>query len=138
MKLLSLIAVAGLIFTSCSKKDHAGCDLNNTTEVKGIWNWQKTDGGIGYNIHDTPASTGKTIQLVLSDNSYSFYTNGVLTSGGTYSINDRTCIHDGATKRMIDYSSDADTDLMVESIVDNVITLSDENYDGTISIYSRN
>lgn len=125
------------MFVSCSKHDH-DCNHDNK-DMAGSWKWLSTDGGIANNIHETPASTGKNINLVLSaDNTYSVMTNGSVTSQGTYALDMRTCIHDHSNKRVINFSGAEDIDVMVESLANGMLTVSDENYDGTISRYIKN
>ena len=119
---------------SCSKqvsKASATKDLANT------WQWVRTDGGIANHIHETPLSTGKNITLKISNNSnsYAIYTNDSLTSQGTYTLEERTCIHDQTNKTFINFS--ADTDWMIEKIDSENLQLSDESMDGLQSIYKR-
>jgi hypothetical protein len=121
-----------LLATSCSKQKE---NMANES-LAGEWEWVKTDGGIANHIHETPASTGKKVELRLrADNQYSITTNGVVTSQGTYTLIRRTCIHDHLDKTVIDFSTDQD--LMVEEISKSTLALSDEAYDGLGSLYSR-
>lgn len=129
---LQTIAVM-MFVTSCSKEVH-------TPSVKegliGTWEWVGTDGGIANHIHKTPANTGKNVDLkITSDGKYSVYTNGVLTSNGTYVLSTRKCIHDHADKTLIDFSSDYD--VMVERIDEENLEVSDEGFDGLGSGYKR-
>ncbi len=137
MKLYKLIFVfAFLPFLSCSKENTGE---KTPADLAGSWTWVRTDGGIGNNIHDTPASTGKNIELVLSsDSKYSFYTNGILTSQGSFSLPAHNCIHDNNSKKVLDFSSPAATDLMIESNNGVTLIVSDEYLDGTISEFRRN
>ena len=83
--------------------------------LAGTWQWVRTDGEIGYHLHETPVSTGKNIDLKIGfDNKYYIYTNGYLTSEGTYLLETRKCIHDHTDKSFINFSSPTDYDLMVE------------------------
>ena len=70
--------------------------------IIGTWSWISTDGGIANHIHETPLNTGKTIDLKFTnDNTYSYYTNGVLSNQGTYSIENRKTIFDDINKKVI-------------------------------------
>ena len=126
---------AAFLLTACTKKE-----LKETTETRyqGTWEWIRTDGGIASNIHETPQSTGKSISLKLTaGNQYVFTANDAITSEGTYTVETRKCIHDGTNKTFLNFSATADKDLMVESIGENTLTLSDEAHDGLISVYGR-
>lgn len=129
-------------FISCSKTGTAipVSPKGSTGEgLAGTWNWVRTDGGIANNIHETPATTGKNIHLKITDNNqYFIYTNGTLTSQGTYTLETRSCIHDNVAKKFINFSILTDEDMMIE-IVDNLsLKLSDEANDGLEILYSRN
>ncbi len=125
-----------LSFWGCSKPDTA---LESKQSINTGWNWVRTDGGFANHIHETPASTGKNINLLLrSDNTYSIYTNGVLTSQGTYLVESRVCIHDQSYKNVLNFSSPSDQDMMIEKLDNSTLELSDDNYDGFRTIYSKN
>ncbi|MEP7372685.1 MAG: hypothetical protein ABI675_04800 [Chitinophagaceae bacterium] len=128
----TIIMVVGLV-SACSK------DANKRAKedgLSGTWEWVRTDGGIAFNIHDTPMSTGKNIDLKITlDGKYFLYTNGSLTSEGTYLLETRKCIHDKVDKPVIKFSSLSD--FMVEKLDQNSLELSDEAYDGTGSLYKR-
>jgi len=136
MKTLYFLPIlCGILLMSCSK--HSDEAFINQ-KIIGTWKWVKTDGGIANNIHDTPASTGNNIDLkITDDNHYFFYTNGVLTSQGTYAIEIRNCIHDHTNKNVINFSSLEDQDMMIERVDDFTLESSDDVYDGTVSIYSK-
>lgn len=127
------ICLAGL-FSSCSKKDDIPV---NETGLAGTWRWTDTEGGLSY-THETPASTGKEINLVLSnDNRYAFYTNGTLTSSGTFTLQNRQCIHDVTAKQFIDFSNPSDVDMTIETVVTTKLFVSDDYADGYMTTYSR-
>lgn len=127
------ILLTGLLGISCSKFKKE----NANDSIVGEWEWVKTDGGIANHIHDTPASTGKKVELRLTDQSYFITTNGALSSQGTYTLVSATCIHDHRNKAVIDFSSASDPDMMVEEMNNNTLILSDEAYDGVGSLYHR-
>jgi hypothetical protein len=119
--------------TGCSKH----LDKSTVKEsLVGTWQWVRTDGGFAFHIHETPSTTGKTIHLkITSDGKYSIYSNGALTSNGTYTLETRQCIHDHTNKTFVNFSSDPD--FMVETIDNHNLEVSDEAYDGVGSSYKR-
>ncbi len=124
-----LATLFSLCITSCSKQDAEA-------SIVGTWQWLRTDGGFAFHIHDTPASTGKNIDLkIMPNGKYAVYTNGALTSQGTYTLEHRQCIHDHSQKTFIQFS--ADTGLMVESLDNDHLEVSDEAHDGVGSSYQR-
>ena len=122
-----------VIQPSCNKVENT-----SNQSLSGNWRWVRTDGGIGFQIHDTPASTGKNVVLNFNDNNqYFLYSNGTLISQGTFSIELRNCIHDHNEKKVINFSDNNVTDMMIEKIDNLSLSLSDEAYDGMGSLYSR-
>lgn len=126
------ILVTGYI-TGCSKK----VEKSSVGEsLVGTWRWVSTDGGFAFQIHETPITTGRNIDLnISSDGKYSVYTNGTLTSNGTYVLETRKCIHDHTDKPFVNFSSDYD--FMIEKIDMENLEVSDEAYDGIGSAYKR-
>lgn len=123
------IAAAG----GCSKEAEQSSEADR---LAGTWQWLRTDGGIAFHIHETPSSTGHNIDLKMAaDGTYALYTNGAQTSGGTYALEKRTCIHDHTEKTYINFS--ADVDVMVERVNKETLDVSDEAYDGVGSSYKR-
>lgn len=144
MRLLFYVVALFLLIAStasCSKQDCRTSDPSDTPEKKGLpgtWKWVRTDGGIANHIHETPASTGKNIELQIKpDFTYAVYTNGTVTSQGTYILDTRNCIHDHTSKQVINFSSLNDQDMMIEKLDGINLELSDEAYDGTGSLYTR-
>ena len=132
------VVIALVIIAACTKYTDVPSKIETTsdTTLVGTWQWVRTDGGIADNIHDTPAATGKQLELQLSgDGVYAVFTNGTLTSQGTYNLEKRTCIHDRATKTYLVFS--ADPGLMVEEINKTNLLVSDENADGVDHLYKR-
>lgn len=130
IKLTVLLMVLLTIAVSCEMEELT------ITSLTGKWEWVSTEGGFAAHIHDTPASTGKKIQLELRDNNkYFVYTNGQITSEGTYSLSLKKCIHDHSQKQWINFSSDQN--MMVERLDSEQLYLSDESYDGIGHLYSR-
>ena len=132
MKIELLITIVMIIsITSCSKRADKPSVEDSLT---GTWEWVSTNGGIANHIHETPASTGENIYLkITTDGNYFRYTNGVLTSNGTYVLLTRKCIHDLTDKTFIDFSSDYD--FMIERLDKQNLEVSDEAFDGIGSSY---
>lgn len=131
MKKLIFILSLFLIF-SCSEND-TSLPVDN---VPGLWTWQSTKGGIANNINDTPASTGKTETLELrSDNTYTYKTDGIITSSGTFTIIDKKSIYSGENKKWIDFSNNEDRVIFYST--EHVLQLADNNTDGLVYTYSK-
>jgi predicted protein tyrosine phosphatase len=131
---LTSIVITGIV-TGCSKQADKA---TNKEGLVGTWQWVRTDGGFAFHIHETPITTGKNIDLkITSDKKYYIYTNGSLTSEGTYLPETRKCIHDFKDKTVINFSSPSDYDFMVEKVNKENLYLSDETYDGIGSGYKR-
>jgi hypothetical protein len=71
------------------------------------------------------------------NNKYFIYTNGAVTSQGTYTVETRTCIHDNTNKTFLNFSSEADPDMMVEEMDCEIMELSDEAHDGIKRRYAN-
>ena len=129
--LVTILVTVSII--GCSKQVE-----KSTVEASlvGTWQWVRTDGGLAFHIHETPVTTGKNLDLkITSDGKYSKYTNGALTSNGTYTLEMRQCIHDHTEKTFVNLSSDSD--FMVENIDNDHLEVSDEAHDGVGSQYKR-
>jgi hypothetical protein len=137
MKVLDFLKGFGLLFlitiiTSCS-------DQNTNTGVEknliGTWSWVSSSGGIA-GTTNSPASTGKNIDLKFtSDNKYFYYTNGVISSQGTYKLSTEKSIVDGTNKSSIVFSDDGER--VIDKIDNTNLYLSDNYYDGFSSSYIR-
>src|SRR6478735_9139816 len=131
--ILSMVAISVILLPSCNKTVEK---QTVNEQLTGSWKWIRSDGGIGYNIHDTPASTGKEKVLYLhADHTYTITINNVLFSEGVFRIQSKQCIHDGTNKSFIEF--DNVPGMMVESLGSNVLMLSDEVYDGVVSEYHK-
>lgn len=130
---ISLIIALFALGISCSKNTSpAYRDLS----LSGSWTWLSTDGGIAYNIHETPSSTGKSIRWDLNNNyTYAIYENGLLQSKGNFTMTTAVSIHDGLEKPMINF--DNGTSRLVLKADAASLQVSDNAYDGTISVFSR-
>jgi len=129
--LVHLVAFC-IVAVSCSKQMSTTADVS----LVGTWKWVRTDGGIAFNIHQTPASTGKNIDLKFtSDNKYYYFTNDSLTSQGMYSFTTEKSIVDHSDKTVIVFSND--NDWMILNSDYNNLELSDNAYDGVGSVFVR-
>ncbi|MDQ3278966.1 MAG: hypothetical protein M3Q06_11615 [Bacteroidota bacterium] len=132
---VSYFFLAAVTLAACTKKEMS--DLTGT-RFHGTWEWIKTEGGIANNIHETPQSTGKRITLQMTiENRYVITVNDAISSQGFYTAESRKCMHDGTTKSFLNFSEEKDKDLMVESVGENTLILSDEAHDGLTSTYGR-
>lgn len=110
-------------------------DTDDTNTLIGTWSWTETSGGIA-GIHETPASTGKTIDLKFTSNGqYFYYTNGVISSEGTYKFSTQKSIVDGTNKKSIVFS--VDREMVIAKIDNENLELDDNVYDGFGSSYIR-
>lgn len=133
--MLVALLVTTISKTSCKKNQDGRTDAK---DLVGVWEWVRTDGGFGFHIHHTPASTGKQIELkVGTDNKYSFYVNGVLKSEGTFTISLKQSIVDQKNKRFIDFSDPNDQDQLIFRVDNGVLELTDNYHDGTGSQYKK-
>jgi hypothetical protein len=118
------------IIISCSDNG----DTNNKNLI-GTWSWVSSSGGIA-GTTETPASTGKNRDLKFtSDGKYFYFTNGVLSSQGTYNIEIKKSNLYQTNKNAIIFSKDGY--MIIEKIDDSNLFLSDDNFDGFGSSYIR-
>ncbi len=128
-----IVLMSLVLFTGCAKH-HESTDQ---TDLIGSWQWVRTDGGIGNAIHDTPASTGKQVELHISaGNHYAIYTNGEITRQGTYQAVMRKCIHDHTPKRVLVFTNGA-AEMMIEYKSNDTMAVSDDYHDGMGSLYIK-
>lgn len=125
-----------VIITSCSKSNLLSTKQATDEGLAGTWQWLRTDGGIAFNVHDTPQSTGKEVVLQLgADGRFAYVVNNIETASGTYTLETRTCIHDGTQKTFVNLSGCPG--FMIEKLEAQRLETSDENYDGVGSEYAR-
>lgn len=135
MKKIIIIFISAIGFISCSSDDNTKID---NSDLIGKWNWISTDGGIAFNIHETPTSTGNTFQLSLMKNYlYSIAKNGNEVSSGNYELVMKKSIYSGEMERFITYSETENQELKnvaISGIIKvyeiNKLHISDNNYDG--------
>ena len=108
-----LTSVFILLLISCTKEDTL--PINNA-DLLGKWTWTATVGGTGNSIDKTPASTEKTVELILNqNNSYSILENNVEISSGTFELKMKKSIYKKNTEPFISYSKN-------EQVSDVVLT----------------
>jgi len=136
MKVLNFLKSIGLLFlltiiVSCSDNDDNSVDKN----LIGTWSWVSSSGGIA-GTTETPASTGKNIDLKFTrDGKYFYYTNGIISSEGTYKFSTQKSIADGTTKKSIIFSTGGE--MVIAKIDNSNLELDDNNYDGIGSSYIK-
>lgn len=119
------------ILTYCTNND----DNDNVKNLIGTWSWISSSGGIAGTVY-SPASTGKNIDLeITSDKKYFYYTNGILSNQGTYTLETQNCIHDHTNKKVLIFSNNES--MMIEKIDNSNLFLSDDNFDGFSGLYIR-
>jgi hypothetical protein len=141
MKKLIYILIFTLGIISCNSND--GTTINNS-DLIGKWNWTNTDGGIAFQIHETPESTGKTIHLTLMSNyNFSIAENGIEISKGTYELAMKESIYSGEMERFITIETiDQQYVGFVKNGIVNIdqnqaLQISDNNYDGIGSRFEK-
>ncbi len=135
MKAPNFLKGLGLLFlitisVSCSDNDD-----NSDKNLIGTWSWVSSSGGIA-GTTATPASTGKNIDLKFtSDGKYFYYTNGIISSEGTYKFSTLKSIVDGTIKKSIIFS--AGGEMIIDKIDNTNLYLSDNYFDGFGSYYIK-
>jgi hypothetical protein len=125
------------------------CDKNDETKtvdtgIVGKWNWVRTEGGLAFHIHDTPESTGKSIQLYLNDKKeYTTIVNQKIVSSGTYDISMQKSIYSGKSEAYIRLTPDneAQNPAVLRGNIkvtgNTTLTINDNCYDGCGSMFER-
>jgi len=130
--------VLGLM--SCSTEDDAQI---RHADLIGEWNWVRTDGGIGFHIHETPETTGKRVQITLNgDYTYSLFENDQEVSSGIWQLTMKESIYSGEEERYIELSEDYQNQyLVLKGIIygleKDTLRLGDNYHDGVASRYAR-
>jgi len=134
MKKIIYLFVLILGIVSCSSDDEN--EISNK-DLIGKWNWTNTDGGIGFHIHETPETTGKTIHLTFTDNyHFSIVENGNEISNGTYELTLKKSIYSGELERFIILQTIDQQYVgfvkngIVKTYENNKLDISDNNHDG--------
>lgn len=125
---------------SCSSNDNIEID---NSDLIGKWNWTNTDGGIEFNIHETPETTGKVISLILNRNyTFSIIENGNEVSDGTYILTMKKSIYSGELERYIQFQENHNYNGVVTTGIINVyenskLDILDNNFDGIGSGFQK-
>jgi hypothetical protein len=130
--ILILVLIIGL---SCNADGENETTNSNLIEK---WNWVSTDGGIANNIHTTPVSTGKAVQLNLMKNyKYTITQNGNEVESGIYELVLEKSIYSGEMEKYIRCTPTENTpheSVVINGIIKiyetNEMTISDNYYDG--------
>ncbi len=140
MKKLIYLFILTMGIISCSTDDNIRID---NSDLIGKWNWTNTDGGIAFQIHETPESTGKTIHLsLMENNTYSITENGNEISKGSYELILKKSIYSVELERFIQFPENHQyTGIVMKGIIktyeSNKLDISDNNYDGIGSRFVR-
>ena len=119
-----------LLFSIISCSTHMNDNENNT--IIGKWTWVESSGGIA-GITTTPQSSGKSIQLEISNTKVKKYVDGILVLESSYSIQTGTSIF-GGEKKLIIYDNDSKQSF---TRTDNQLILNDECYDCYFNSYVK-
>lgn len=139
-KIITILFLAiGLI--SCSSQSNS-----TSTDLYGKWNWVSTDGGIGFHIHHTPASTGNAVQLILlKDNTFSIIKNGKEVSSGKYELTTQKSIFTGEMEKFISCQDITENKEPLNIVTEGILKVSASNKlevknnypDGIGSVFER-
>lgn len=135
--LISLWILIGLI--SCEKNTDSS--LINSGLI-GTWEWIRTDGGIFFNIHESPSSTGNTYLLkIYVDHKIVIYENEIKVFSGVYKIEKKKSIYSGGMEDYLQIIGEYQIQCLVisgiVSVDNNTLSISDNCYDGVGSSYVR-
>lgn len=140
MKKLIYIFILTIGIISCNTDDDTKID---NSDLVGKWNWINTDGGIAFQIHETPETTGKIIHLNLMGNyTYLITENGNEISNGTYQLILEKSIYSGEFERFIQLSDNYQfTETVMNGIIKiyetNKLDISDNYHDGIGSQFTK-
>ncbi|UKJ08612.1 hypothetical protein [Solitalea lacus] len=138
-----LIFFCSFLF-SCEDKE---IEASVEKMLTGTWEWESTDGGIAFNIHQSPTTTDKNVLLIFKPKRhYSIFVNNKLVEEGSFTFTKQKCIHNHSEKPVIQLNKTINTEpgvnipaviKMIENLDENTLTFSDENYDGIGSSFKR-
>lgn len=140
MKKLLIIFSVILGFWGCDKEGEV-VELN--TELVGEWNWIGTSGGFAYHIHTSPETTGKSIQVIFSDNfECIIIENENVTFSGSYDLSLKESIHSHELKTNISLQENfANSNIVLNGIIvamkNDTLSISDNYYDGVGSSFVK-
>ena len=140
MKKLSFIILTLVILSahSCGMRDNdrrgksgGGCHEPEVSNlVVGTWRLQN----ISCNTGTSEAAIKSIVLTIDASNNYSFVTDGVKTSQGTYSFSDKTSQVHGMTKQFLDFSNDGS---FILDASDNRLGLGQDVSNGKNYSYTR-
>jgi hypothetical protein len=126
-----LLIVLLVVLGSCEPDEKSVPEI-----IVGSWKWERTDGGLGNHIHDTPETTGNNVVWIFtSGDSYRKTNNGVEIESGTYRVRESRSTDEGA--RYSIWFSSSDITLFVLEQKDDSLFLSDGFADGVTLQFSR-
>lgn len=141
MKKITFLLLLAIVFISCTADDKLKID---SSEIVGVWNWTSTDGGMAFNIHETPESTGNEYQLILNSNySYSLLENGNTISSGTFELSMRESQLFNRASKFITFSGDIEEadNLVLNGMItrtdQETLTIANDFPDGIGSTFSK-
>lgn len=127
MKKAFIILVSLLYITTSCKKE------NLQSSITGKWNWIESNGGFA-GIHETPASTGKTITLTITNNQIKTYVNDSLINDSNYKLIKDKTIFGNDLKDLIVINNGL---RYLVQINGNTLSLTEDGDDGINSSYKR-
>ncbi len=89
MKKYIFLFLIGITLVSCSNDDDVVSDIPTSAKIIGVWNWDKSTGGIDGATH-TPESTGSIQRLEVTAAAMKRYYNNDLLSENSYAIETTT------------------------------------------------
>lgn len=107
----------------------------------GVWNWVQSTGGFNGGI-ETPASTGNTVVLKITDHTYTVITNGIPTESYDYTFTMHDSFFSVTPQEMFTFSFHFDDFFWTSYksylfIDENRIVIRDESNDGINAYYVR-
>ena len=140
MKKLLIIPFLLFLIFSYDKNDVID---NLDYNIIGEWNWIGTDGGMAFHIHETPESTGKSIQIKLTnDYEFTLTENDNVILNCTYELTLEKSIYSGELEKFIKLSENyQNKNIVVNGIIafisNDTLTIADNSYDGIGSGFIR-
>lgn len=140
IKNLLIVIAAMLVILSCSE----GADLSiSESGYTGKWDWISTTGGFAAHINETPQSSGKTVQLILTgDEKFRVIENDKEIAAGTYEVTMENSIYSESMESFIHLSENVPArNVVFNGIIrienDSLLSISDNHYDGIGSTFKR-
>ena len=130
MKHITLFVLFSLtaLLSSCSKNE----DTSDLSSITGKWKWIESKGGITGGT-ETPASTGKIINLQISSNQVKKYENGILIATHSYTIQSLPSIFGGEKPTLV-YDNE---EKQSYELIGNQLNLNDECNDCYVHKYVK-